>query len=60
MLSEQNKKQIIENLTQGIKYHQDALDIIKTNQEYSLTMLIRDLNNSSNQLLMLRCAIPKF
>ena len=31
MLSEQNKKQIIENLTQGIKYHQDALDIIKTN-----------------------------
>ena len=60
MLSEQNKKQIIENLTQGIKYHQNALDIIKTNPRVFFNDVDQRLNNSSNQLLMLRCAIRKF
>ena len=31
MLSEENKKKIIELLTQGIKHHQNVVEIVQTN-----------------------------
>ena len=42
MLSEENKKKIIELLTQGIKHHQNVVEIVKTNPR----IFFEDIDNN--------------